>query len=325
MIINDRIYGEFKVEPVLEELILSKPLQRLKEVHQGGASYLVNEKWNETRFDHSVGTMLFIRMLGGSLEEQIAGLLHDVSHTAFSHVIDFVFENMDEDYHEKIYPSVIKNSEIPTILAKYYYRYEELLLDDKRWTLLEQPAPELCADRVDSTLRDMYAYGHITLESINRFLDDLTVAHGKMYIQTIEMAEWFVETYYKEVIDFFLDHLNVYGNEMLAMTLIRSLEKSKITRQDFLLTDNELLHKIKSSGDPELQHLLKQIHPNVHVREDFEYYHIHRKSKVRLINPSIYRDGEFTPSSNLSEKIQMMGEVAFEKAARGVYVRILSN
>lgn len=90
MLVNDEIYGEYEVEAVLQDLIQSKPVQRLKGIHQGGASYLVNPKWNVTRYEHSMGVMLLIRRLGGSIEEQIAGLLHDVSHTAFSHVIDFV-------------------------------------------------------------------------------------------------------------------------------------------------------------------------------------------------------------------------------------------
>ena len=84
---------------------------------------------------------------------------------------------------------------------------------------MEQPAPELCADRVDSTLRDMYEYGNISLEQVNRFLDDLIVFEGRMYLQNIEVAEWFVKTYYKEVIDFFLDPINIYGYDMLAKTL----------------------------------------------------------------------------------------------------------
>lgn len=50
----------------------------------------MNKEWNVTRFDHSVGVMLLVKKLGGSVEEQIAGLLHDVSHTAFSHVVDYV-------------------------------------------------------------------------------------------------------------------------------------------------------------------------------------------------------------------------------------------
>lgn len=94
------IYGVYKIEQVLEDLINSKPVQRLRGGHQGGASYLVNPKWNVTRYEHSVGVMLLIRKLGGSLEEQIAGLLHDVSHTAFSHVVDFALDQKAENYHE---------------------------------------------------------------------------------------------------------------------------------------------------------------------------------------------------------------------------------
>ena len=71
MRIEDKIYGEFEVEGVLEELINTKVVQRLKNIHQGGASYLVNPNWNVTRYDHSVGTMIFIKIIGGSLEEQI--------------------------------------------------------------------------------------------------------------------------------------------------------------------------------------------------------------------------------------------------------------
>ena len=61
MIISDVIYGEFKVDPVVEELIASKSVQRLKGIHQNGASYLINENWNVTRFDHSVGVMLLVK------------------------------------------------------------------------------------------------------------------------------------------------------------------------------------------------------------------------------------------------------------------------
>jgi HD superfamily phosphohydrolase len=63
--------------------------------------------------------MLLVRKLGGSLEEQIAALLHDVSYTAFSHVIDYVLQEKGEDYHEQIFEEVITNSTIPSILDKY--------------------------------------------------------------------------------------------------------------------------------------------------------------------------------------------------------------
>lgn len=325
MVISDIIYGEFEVDKVLEELILSKPVQRLKGVHQGGASYLVNEKWNITRFDHSIGVMLLIKKLGGTVEEQIAGLLHDVSHTAFSHVVDFVFDNVAEDYHEKIYSNVIKNSEIPSILSKYDYNYKEILFDESKWTLLEQSAPELCADRVDYTLRDMFEYGHISFEEVQDFLSNLIVIDGKMYLQSIDIAEWFVNTYYKEVIDFFMDPLNIYGNDILAKTLKLSLAKKLISIDDFLCEDEEVINKIKSSKDNEVQGLLKQLHQNVHVIEDRTDYDLHRKNKIRLIDPSILCGNELIKASILSEKVRSMGNIANEKSIRGMYVKIISN
>jgi len=325
VIISDVLYGEFKVDPVVEELILSKSVQRLKGIHQAGASYLMNEKWNVTRFDHSVGVMLLIKKLGGSVEEQMAGLLHDVSHTAFSHVIDYVFDNRNESYHEEIFSSVVKNSEIPAILAKYGYNYEDILLDDSKWKLLERSAPELCADRVDYTLRDMYTYGYISLEEAQDFLDDLIPVDGKMVLQNIEMAEWFTETYYKEVIDFFMKPMNIYGNDMLAKTLKLALHKKVIHADDFLLEDEELISKLQLCKDQEVGALLSKVHPNVNVKEDRNNYDLYQKNKVRLIDPPLFREGEVVPSSAVSEKIRQMSEIAYEKAVRGMYVKVISD
>lgn len=325
MIILDVIYGEFKVDRVLEELILSKPVQRLKGVHQAGASYLMNEKWNVTRFDHSVGAMLLIKKLGGSVEEQIAGLLHDVSHTVFSHVIDYVFDNENESYHEEIFSSVVKNSEIPAILSKHGYNYEDILLDDSKWTLLEKSAPELCADRVDYTLRDMFTYGYISLEEVHSFLEDLIEVDGKMVLQNIEIAEWFTKTYYKEVIDFFMKPMNIYGNDMLAKTLKLALHKKIIHPDDFLLEDHELITKLRLCKDQEVDALLRKVHPSIEVKEDRNEYDLHQKNKVGLIDPPLLREGEVVRSSVVSEKIRQMSDIAYEKAIRGMYVKVISN
>ncbi|EEK80127.1 HD domain-containing protein [Bacillus cereus] len=325
MLISDVLYGEFEVDQVLEELIVSKPVQRLKGIHQNGASYLMNENWNVTRFDHSVGVMLLIKKLGGSLEEQIAGLLHDVSHTAFSHVIDYVFDNDNESYHEEIFSSVVKNSEIPAILAKHGYNYEDILLDDSKWTLLERSAPELCADRVDYTLRDMYTYGYVSLKEVHSFLEDVIEVDGKMVLQNIEMAEWFTKTYYKEVIDFFMEPMNIYGNDMLAKALKLALHKKVIHADDFLLEDDELIVKLQQCNDPEVEALLRKVHQNVAVKEDRNDYDLYQKNKVRLIDPPVFRAGEVVSSSVVSEKVRQMSEIAYEKAVRGMYVKVISD
>jgi len=56
MVIQDRIYGRIVVkEPVIVELIQSRPMQRLKEISQDGAIHFIQPVRNVTRFEHSIG------------------------------------------------------------------------------------------------------------------------------------------------------------------------------------------------------------------------------------------------------------------------------
>jgi len=89
IVIHDRIYGDHTItEPVLIDLLKSPSVLRLSRVGQHGITSFVGLTPNVTRFEHSVGAFLVVRQVGGTVTEQVVGLLHDISHTAFSHVID---------------------------------------------------------------------------------------------------------------------------------------------------------------------------------------------------------------------------------------------
>ncbi|MBI3984663.1 MAG: HD domain-containing protein [Candidatus Levybacteria bacterium] len=140
MLINDPVYGRQKIDSkVLIELIKSVPVQRLKKI----AQFAIPDKYyfvkNITRFEHSVGVMLLLRKLGASEKEQIAGLLHDVSHTAFSHLIDWVIGNAggDESYQDERHKSFIKSNALAKILKKYSYKPQEIF-EYKHFGLLEE-------------------------------------------------------------------------------------------------------------------------------------------------------------------------------------------
>ncbi|EEM00524.1 Metal-dependent phosphohydrolase [Bacillus mycoides DSM 2048] len=46
---------------------------------------------------------------------------------------------------------------------------------------------------------------------------------------------------------------------------------------------------------------------------------------MRLIDPPLLREGEVVRSSVVSEKIRQMSDIAYEKAIRGMYVKVISN
>jgi uncharacterized protein len=323
MQIADRLYGCFEVEGVLADLIRSAPVQRLKWIHQGGAGYLVKPEWNVTRYEHSVGVMLLIRRLGGSLEEQIAGLLHDVGHTAFSHVVDYVYGEGKENLHERWHRRIWQESEIYAILRKHGFHPESILSGN--WTLLEKPLPDLSADRIDYTLRDRVRYGGLSLSEVERFLGDLSVGPEGIGVSSTKMAEWFVDRYVEEVIDFFLDPLNAYAQLTLAEAIRRSLDIGLLRFDDWFLDDGQVIQKMRTGGDEHVSALLDRLREGIRVEEAEQAAGLHFRSKPRMVDPLIYRSdppGAAVRASAVSERVREKIEYARRRSLQGVYIKV---
>ena len=101
----DSVYGMIQIDdPAVRALIASPSLQRLKEIDQAGfLTPFRPEEDKITRFEHSVGVYVLLKLYGASLEEQVSGLIHDVSHTAFSHcVIIYLHMKLKRIKHSKM-------------------------------------------------------------------------------------------------------------------------------------------------------------------------------------------------------------------------------
>lgn len=160
-IIEDKIYGEELIkDPVIIDLLTNSPsVQRLKRISQFGVPDKYHCFKGFSRYEHSVGVMMLLRKLDAPLEEQVAGLLHDVSHRAFSHVYDWVVEDRTQNKalelsQDLLHDDFIKNSELPEILLRHGLDPDRIS-DYHNFPLLEKDIPELCADRVDYSLREM--------------------------------------------------------------------------------------------------------------------------------------------------------------------------
>lgn len=244
--LNDIIYGNVEMPAVFEDLLNTEALKRLDGIHHSGAIFLVNPDLSHSRLEHSIGVMLLIRMLGGSELEQIAGLLHDVSHTAFSHVGDYVFENSEENYHELVYADVLLASEVPAVLLKHGYHIDEVLKG--RFDILEQPLPDLCADRLDYTLRDAVHGGLITRYSARLFLQHITIHNGQIVVTDEGWADWINDTFKRLNNEVFNFPLYVYANYELTVIIRDLLNSGFLKESDLFKDDTFLLNKIRSTN-----------------------------------------------------------------------------
>ncbi len=300
MQMNDSVYGQAEIEePVLIDVLQSFAMQRLQGVLQHGISGLLEITAPISRYDHSVGAMLLVRRLGGPLAEQIAALLHDVSHTAFSHVIDYVFHNHDgQSYHEEVKEAYVAGSDLPRVLARHGYDWRDFL-HESDFPLLEQPAPALCADRLDYCLRDSLDLGMASATQVQAVLDHLIVQQRRIVMDDKAAAAWLADTYMAADDASWSDFREVGLYELTAQAIRRALDTGLISSHDFWTTDVELWARLNAGSDPLLRQLLRLVHPRTRFIWDEANPTFCISTKIRTIDPDVWQEGQLRPLSVL--------------------------
>jgi HD superfamily phosphohydrolase len=286
----DDVYGRTKISSeLLEDLIRSSAVQRLKGVSQAGAPSLMRPGRTVTRYEHSIGVMILTGRLGGMQIEQAAGLLQDVSHTAFSHTIDYVFDDRNEGFHEQIFASVVDKSDLPYILAKHNLTWQQAFRAENLLRV-DVPAPLLCADRIDYTLRDLLRLNHISSVQIRDFLDALAFVDNTVVFTDVDQASAFVSWYRYLVGQVYMNPLDLLIHDEFARILKASIEEGVLAERDFQETDSVVLAKIGKSAEQcaALRSLREitavRVGPGPDARKVY--------SKGRVIDPPVLIDGQ---------------------------------
>ncbi len=298
MIVDDRVHGKSEItEPAMLNIISSRTFQRLKGISNLGIpkEFIPGGENDFTRYDHCIGVMLILRKLGATLEEQVAGLVHDVSHTAFSHVVDHVIkeDGSGEDYQDSIHHTFFgEGTELARILGRHGLDPKRVS-EPKNYSLLEQEQPEVCADRFDYTLRWWAEGGDMVF--VNDALDSITAVSDAMTFRSKESALRFADK-----------HISVFGEGkrkglrpfeisviwyVFAGALRIALRKGIITIDDFSGTDAHVMGKINRSNDQEIMRLFDALRDPL----DFEITNSDPKVpihyKFRYTDPKIVQDG----------------------------------
>ncbi len=291
----ETIYGDFLInEPVLIELINDSYVQRLKKIRQYGTNYYTIKKIDYNRFDHSIGVFVLLRKYGASLHEQIAGLLHDVSHTVFSHGGDFLFNvsQMGDSYQDHNHLHFINNTSIPALLKKHDIKVNDILHKNDGFILLEQKLPELCADRLEYNLQGALVEQLLTEEDIKNILDHLIVEQGAWIFTDIEYARKFalIPFYFMQNENGWNNYNSFVANEIMAAVLKQALAIGLITSDEIHFSVDEMVWEKLINSDDEL--LQKNLQKALHIKElincvDSADYDMLAKNKFRGIDPWI--------------------------------------
>jgi HD superfamily phosphohydrolase len=289
----------------------------LKNIGQGGYPPLYYNprslplsEISHTRFEHSLGVYYLLRKFNASLEEQIAGLIHDVSHATFSHGIDYVLDagsEKEQNHQDNIFKSFVKKSEIPGILTKHNFN-ADYISDEHNFPLLEKPLPDLCADRIDYSLRTGIVFQEITKDDLDYFLRNLAAIENKWVFNDFESAKKYAELFLKMNTLYFAGIHSAVMFRTVGDTLRYALDKGYISERDLYTTDDEVLNKIKQNlgdelrssstlrsarvADEKLKLLFNRMENRVKFKNDPQNYDAHVFCKSRIVDPLFSENGQ---------------------------------
>ncbi len=321
MIINDPVYGMQEInDPICLEIMDTPEMQRLKGVNQYGVWNLFDPQYFTSRFEHCVGVYLLLRKLGASKEEQLAGLIHDISHTAFSHVIDYVFdEASSQTTHERFKEKILFQSSIPKILKKYGFDIQ-MISNEHHFSLLEREAPNLCADRVDYFLRDGLLIGVLSKKEAGEILQNLTIQNNEIGATKQEIARMMVRKFLQMGEQLWSPPIQSGSYRLMAEVIKKALNKRLITEKDFFLNDQQLLEKLQADRESEEQiRLISFKHIKESTANDYTF---HTTAKARYIDPKIFVNGVMKRTSEIYPELTQEIMKFKEKREKGYYIKI---
>jgi HD superfamily phosphohydrolase len=209
--LHDPVHGAIQVNELEWLLIQSRPVQRLKGIKQLGLVEAVYPGANHTRFEHSLGTMYMAGLMGEHLglspedvqKVRMAGLLHDLGHSALSHAVEGVLSRNPEiqpivggrrvSRHEEFTRDIITahpfGDETLRAAEQSFCNADELFRELADIALGGRPplgqiiAGDLDADRIDFLLRDSHHSGvSLGLVDTDRILQALTISNGRIVL-----------------------------------------------------------------------------------------------------------------------------------------------
>jgi HD superfamily phosphohydrolase len=327
----ESIYGKDEIDdPVLIALIKSPMMQRLKKLRQYGIAHYATQTPEYTRFEHSVGVMLISRRFGASLGEQIAALLHDVSHTAFSHVADYLFKGGDGNtsYQDDMHEWFINKTGINDLLAEYGYK--GVCSNDNKHTfcILEQELPDLCTDRIEYNLKGGYIEGLLTVEQIAAVLRDLRFEDGRWYFVNQESALLIANVSLNLTEHIFGTRQNFFTYRQAAKALRRALDIGLLTVDDICFShDDEVWARLCASEDKHIQCALECVkHCDTYCVDGTRESHDMRVvGKFRGVNPWIKTEQGFERLTAVNAAYKQEYDRVRAFILSGCYMTYISN
>ncbi|MDR1488418.1 MAG: hypothetical protein LBI26_01600 [Holosporales bacterium] len=329
------IWGEnVKANDLIMSVIRTPVMGRIKDVDQSGPAHFFGPRLPRfTRFEHCVGVWVLIKRAGAGMQEQVAGLLHDASYTVFSHVSDHLFakkggvnEYTQVSYQDKTHMQYLKDSKLQEALEQYNISESDLDPSKPEYTALEQPLPNMCADRIHYNIHTGVITGMISENEAKKIIENLNFKDNKWFFTDPAKARRFAElsVYYTQ--NFWGAKWNVAMNMHLAKALKRAIKIKLLKNSDLYLTDSVVMQKLTKNQDSFIHFMLEQTKRPLSKIPGKKYNSVKFIPKFRGIDPLIkLEDGSFKKLTEMDYMFKHHYDSVKAWCAEGYYVDVIDS
>jgi HD superfamily phosphohydrolase len=323
------VFGDIdEKNPVVLELINSKAIQRLKDIDQSGPTPYFNANFPKfSRYDHSLGVYALLKKFNVSENEQIAGLMHDASHTVFSHLADIIFQSgaqRTDSYQDDIHDWFLTQMDVDKILVKHNLSIKDISPKNPKFTALEQPYPDMNADRIEYNLHTALTFNDLDHHDVQGILNSLNYKNKQWYFSSITHAKKFAKlsTYYTKTS--WGDAQNVAVYTATAAALKYAIEQKLMSTNDLNFgIDQDIVTLLKKSNDPILRELVAIINniENHYVVTNKQDYDVYQPVKMRGIDPLVLINNKLIRLSSLSLDFNKDLQETKRYSQNGIYLK----
>lgn len=324
------LLGEIAIDhPLIQELLDSQTMQRLHNIQQSGTAYHFGYTYPYSRYEHCVGVYAILKHFKAPLNEQVAGLLHDASHTVFSHVGDMLFAHTSHEkaYQDEIHEWYLEHSDVKPILEKYGLSVAQVNPDLPQYNALEQNLPYMCADRIEYNLHMAVIDDLITQEEVMEIINDLRFENNVWFFVNAESAKKLADI----SLHFTRYHSASNWNHVLyhwsVDMLKRALELNLINEDDIHFgNDREVFAVLQNTDDAKIQQLIRrcqEVETYIEVTTG-DIFDFDNRSKFRGIDPLVHHEGELVHLSAISPEFQKEYHQLKQEVLAGTKLRIVN-
>jgi hypothetical protein len=300
----------------IEKYIYTKPLQRLDNIGQFcGCEYtkLYNIKYPYSRLNHSVACALITWRFTKDKKQTLFALFHDLGTPAFSHSIDFMLNDSEnQESSEKDIKDIINSSdEIKKCLSMDNIKIEDVTeMEGYSVVDIKDGKQKLCVDRLEGIFHTVLIWQHTwKINTIKHIYKHIIVLDNgdnqkELGFDNVSSAEKFFAAVYCYSLAM-QKNINKYVLQFIGDILKKCIEQSLFTIDDlYTLSEKTIINMIKKSNYKKQWNIFSNaLKVNKTNKIPKGVYYVSVKAKNRYIIPiCVTNDNKVIRINKCSEK-----------------------